>query len=43
MRSKSDKTADLGCRRFVKQTAAAGVLTVVAPYFSSTCGDLMRQ
>ncbi len=39
MRSTSDKSADPGRRRSIKQTAAAGLLTAMAPYFPTAHGD----
>ncbi len=43
MRSKSDKTADPGRRSFIKQSAAAGLLTAVASRFPITYGKSAEQ
>jgi predicted amidohydrolase YtcJ len=43
MQSKSDKTADSGRRRFIKQAAAAGVLTAVGSRFPIAYGESTKQ
>ena len=43
MQDTSNKSADQGRRRFIKQTAAAGLLAAVAPYVPTAYGELTRQ
>ena len=43
MRSKADKAANPGRRRFIKQAAGAGLLTAVASRFPVAYGESTQQ